>query len=57
VLAAELYRFDVFDPEGIYLGSLPVEKYFDSMHIYDDRLFLVDTVNEMCVFEYKIVEK
>jgi len=57
VLAAELFRFDIFDPEGIFLGSLPVEKYFGSMHIYDDRLFLVDAYNEMCVYEYKIVEK
>ena len=53
----EYCAFEIYNNEGVLLGKLPVPRNFYSMRIFDDRLFLIDTYNEMCVYEYKIVEK
>lgn len=47
----------IFDSDGTFLGVLPVEGYLPLMKIFDDRLYLIDVGQEMCVKEYRIVEK
>lgn len=47
----------VFDSEGILLTKFIIDRSFSLFRIYGDRLFLMDTQNEMAVYEYKIVEK
>lgn len=53
------WEFNIFDDSGILLGKLPFPSDIltRNMRIYDDRLFLVDFANKMCVYEYKIIEK
>ncbi|KPK95926.1 hypothetical protein AMJ80_02865 [bacterium SM23_31] len=58
----ELFKFDILDNEGVYLGSLPADEYkytenIQKMKIHGDRLFIIDTYEEMCLYEYRIVEK
>lgn len=51
------YVFEVFDSDGILLFRVPFPNVrFDNFSIYDDRVYLIDSQHESCVYEYKIVE-
>jgi hypothetical protein len=53
----DCYEFDVFDPDGILLFKVPFPNTrFTNFSIYDDRLYLIDSQDESCVYEYRIVE-
>ncbi|MCP4727608.1 MAG: hypothetical protein GY863_21390 [bacterium] len=54
----ENHMFEIFDNDGILLGRIQ-EEFFrgQNFRIFGDRLFLIDKVKEMAVFEYRIVEK
>ncbi len=53
----DCYEFDVFDSNGILLFKIPFPNVrFDNFSIYDDRLYLIDSAHESCVYEYRIVE-
>jgi len=53
----ECYEFNVFDSNGILLFNVSFPNVmFDKFSIYDDRVYLIDSQNESCVYEYKIVE-
>jgi len=55
---ADCYEFDVFDSDGILLFEVPFPNVrFDNFSIYDDRIYLIDSQNESCVYEYRIVER
>ena len=59
-----MYHFEIYDPDGILLTTMELEtltvsKYFrdrGGFRIFGDRLFIVDALNNMIVYEYKIVE-
>lgn len=54
----DCYEFDVFDSDGILLFKVPFPNVkFDNFSIYDDRIYLIDSQNESCVYEYRIVER
>jgi len=54
----DCYEFDVFDSDGILLFKVPFpDIMFDNFSIYDDRIYLIDSQNESCVYEYRIVER
>jgi len=48
--------FEVFDDEGILLGSLPLPEDIFLMRIFDERLLIVDP-DRVSVSEYRIIEK
>jgi hypothetical protein len=51
----DCYEFDVFDSGGILLFKVPFpNQIFSNFSIYGDRVYLVDAVNESCVYEYRI---
>jgi len=53
----QCYEFDVFDSNGILLFEVPFPNVrFDNFSIYDDRMYLIDSQTESCVYEYRIVE-
>ena len=54
---ADYLGFEIFNSDGILLGKLPIPQNVRGMRIFQDRLYLLDTFEEMCVYEYKIVEK
>jgi sugar lactone lactonase YvrE len=53
----DAYRLDVFDPDGVLLGSIPLAHFADVLRVAGDRLFLIDRERGVTVYEYKIAEK
>ena len=49
-------EFEIYDVNGILLGKYPVQQ-TGYIEIRQDRLYFIDSHEEMCVYEYKIVEK
>jgi len=55
---SDYMQFEIFDSDGILLCYLPLpEKFTKNFTIYDDRIYFIDSENEHCVYEYKIIEK
>ncbi|MFC1733183.1 6-bladed beta-propeller, partial [candidate division KSB1 bacterium] len=52
---SDYMEFQLFDTEGVWLGRIPAPHEGIPV-IIGDRLFIVDTEGEMCVYEYRIVE-
>ncbi len=50
-------RLEVYDPDGILLGAIPVGHFIDGIRIAGDRLLLIDRMRGAQIFEYRIVEK
>jgi len=54
----DCYAFDVFDAEGIFLFRVPFpDVWADRFSIYDDRMYLIDSREESCVYEYRILKE
>ncbi len=53
----DLYKLEVFSPEGELLGSLEVDHYIDGITIKGSRLFLWDAMRGAKFYEYRIEEK
>ena len=55
----ETFELHVFDPDLVFLGSVPLPATIKraNFRIFGERLFFIDGVNDMAVYEYKIVEK
>lgn len=50
-------EFHVFNPNGILLSKVPFPNIrIDNFSIYGDRVYLIDSEHEACVYEYRIVE-
>jgi len=50
----DAYKLEVFDKEGLLLGSIPLGHFADLIRIQGDRLFILDKLRRMQVHEYKI---
>ena len=50
----DAYKLEVFDAEGVLLGSIPVSIFVDAIFIEGDRLFLIDRVRGVAIHEFKI---
>ena len=51
-------EFEIFNSDGILLGRLPLpDLNFESWRMFQDHLYFLDIYEEMCVYEYKIIEK
>ncbi len=55
--STDAYQLEVYDPEGVLLGNIQLDKFVDGIHIEKDRIFLLDQMRGMQYYEYKIVEK
>jgi len=55
----DYFTFEIFNSDGILLGHLtiPQDIEFMRMRIFQDHLYLLDWIDEMCLYEYKIVDK
>jgi len=49
--------FEIFDENGVLLGSIPTPNHVCNIRIFGDTLYMIDTYTEMCVYEYRIVER
>lgn len=57
VRETDMYQLEVYDPEGILLGTIPVNHFVDDIRVDKDRIFLLDKMRGMQFYEYKIIEK
>ncbi|MFQ6037063.1 MAG: NHL repeat-containing protein [Candidatus Aminicenantales bacterium] len=57
VRTTDMYRLEVYSPEGVCLGHLPVTHFVDGIRISGDRLYLLDRMHGMQVYVYRIREK
>lgn len=57
ITKTDMYQLEIYSPDGILLGSLPLEHFADDIRIKEDRVYLLDRMRGMQFYEYKIVEK
>jgi hypothetical protein len=50
----DLYKLEVYDPDGVLLEELPMTTFIDKISIAGDRLFLLDSSRGACVHVLKI---
>ncbi|HMA54612.1 MAG TPA: NHL repeat-containing protein [Acidobacteriota bacterium] len=50
----DAYKLEIFDADGVLLGSLPLDFFVDGIFIYGDRLFLMDKLRGAQFKEYRI---
>lgn len=53
----DAFRLDVFTPDGVLLGEIPIAHFADVIRIAGDSLFLIDRERGVTVYQYRIAEK
>jgi len=51
------FQLEIYDQDGILLGTIPLTHFVDDIRIIEDRLFLLDKARGAQYYEYKIIEK
>ncbi len=54
LVTTNMYKLEVFSPEGDLLGTIPLTHFCDQIKIIGDRLFILDRLRGMNYYEYKI---
>jgi hypothetical protein len=57
VRTTNAFKLEIFAPDGVLLGEIPLTHFADVIRIAGDRLFLIDRERGVTVYEYKIVER
>ncbi len=52
----DAYKLEVYGPDGILLGEIPLDIFVDGIFIYGDRLFLMDSLRGTQFHEFQIKE-
>jgi sugar lactone lactonase YvrE len=50
----DAYKLEIFDPDGVLLGEIPLDIFVDGIFIYGDRLFLMDSLRGTQFHEFRI---
>ncbi len=53
----DMFQLEVYDPEGVLLGAIPVDHFVDDIFLNGDKIYLLDRMRGMQFFEYQIVDK
>jgi hypothetical protein len=53
----DVYKLEIFAPDGVLLGEIPLTHFVDGIWVHGDRLFLLDADRGVSFYEYKIVDK
>jgi hypothetical protein len=53
----DTFVFHVFEKNGEFLGKIPLTHFADRVKIFGDHLYILEKDNEMCVYEYRIIEE
>jgi len=51
------FQLEIYDQDGILLGSIPLTHFVDDIRIIKDRLFILDKARGAQYYEYKITNK
>ena len=57
VRTTDAFRLEIFDPDGVLLGEIPLAHFADVIRVHGDQLFLIDRERGVTVYQYRIVEK
>lgn len=57
VRKTDMYQLEVYTPDGVLLGKLPLTHFVDDIRINKDNLYLLDKMRGMKYYEYKIIDK
>ncbi len=52
----DAFKLEIYDKDGILLGSIPLTHFVDDIRIIKDRVFLLDKRRGAQYYEYKIIE-
>jgi DNA-binding beta-propeller fold protein YncE len=52
----DMYKLEIFSPDGILLGAIPLDHFVDSIRIIRDNLFLIDSGHGAKIYHYRIIE-
>jgi len=53
----DAYKLEIFDPDGVFLGEIPLTHFVSSIRIIGNDLFLLDQERGVTFYHYKIIEK
>jgi len=53
----DMFKLEIFSPDGILLGVLPLDHFVDSIRIVRDKLFLIDSGHGAKIYQYQIIEQ
>jgi sugar lactone lactonase YvrE len=56
VQETDMYQIEIYDPEGILLGTIQLDRFVDDIHIAKDRVYILDRMRGMQYYVYKIIE-
>ena len=56
VQETDMYQLEIYDPEGVLLGTIQLDKFADDIHISKDRIYILDRMRGMQYYVYKIIE-
>jgi DNA-binding beta-propeller fold protein YncE len=52
----DMYLLEVYDSNGILLGSIQFDRFVDGIHIVKDKIYILDQMRGMQYYVYKIIE-
>jgi hypothetical protein len=50
----DAYKLEVFGPDGVLLGSMPLDSFVNGVFVFGDRLFLLDKLRGTQFKEFRI---
>lgn len=53
----DAYKLEIFAPDGVLLGEIPLNHFVDGIRIHKDSLFLLDKERGAKYYQYKIIDK
>jgi len=56
VVKEDVYKLEIFSPDGVFLGEIPLTHHAHGIRIFGDNLFIREYYNTI-FYQYKIIEK
>jgi sugar lactone lactonase YvrE len=53
----DIYKLEIYAPDGVLLGEIPLTQFVDGICLMDDKLFLLDRDRGVKLYEYQITER
>jgi hypothetical protein len=57
VRKTDAFRLEVYSPEGVLLGGIPLDHFVDDIIINGDKIYTLDKMRGSQYYEYRIIEK
>lgn len=57
LIKTDAFKLEVFDKDGVLLQIIPLTHFADSIRIYGDTIYILDSYRAATFYQYKIVDK